>query len=176
MPKLQSIPGMNRVLETVPATLTNPFSKENGLALLRLAARWLHRGWKQLVAYARPKSTRLDRKIVEVLLVFQAVCFLIAAVKAPFGAFALPPEMALFLAVQAVWAILVMEAVRAERILVAIAFYLPLLAVTVVEALRFGGMVGAVMALEVAMSVIAVVVLFTLPRRFMRHSVTKGSA
>ncbi|MEL6767308.1 MAG: hypothetical protein AAFP17_09015 [Pseudomonadota bacterium] len=149
------------------AGLPHPMDIAKGAARLSWA------GLRRLGQYSMPKSERLDRRIIEMVLVFQAACFLALALVAPFGGFGLPAGIALFLLVQVAWVVVVLEAVRDGRTFLAICAYAPLVAVTFLEALRFGGFAGLVFAVEAGLSIIAVYFLATLPGRLARRSPPK---
>ncbi|MEM7499502.1 MAG: hypothetical protein AAF371_16110 [Pseudomonadota bacterium] len=169
--------GMSRAFDALAMLLNERLgiTVPRPVEVLSGAVRLAGRGLRLLAAYAAPKCQRIDRCIVEVVLVVQAACFLMLAAVAPFGGFGLPAGIALFLVVQTAWVILVLEAVRRDRPFLAACSYVPLVAVTFLEALRFGGLVGLVFALEAVLSVVAVYFLFTLPGRLARRSVTTSA-
>ncbi|MEL7172200.1 MAG: hypothetical protein AAFN05_04440 [Pseudomonadota bacterium] len=158
---------VSSVRERVAGGLPHPLDIAKGAARLSWA------GLRRLGQYSTPKCERLDRRIIEMVLVFQAACFLVLAAVAPFGGFGLPVEIALFLLVQVAWVVVVLEAVRDGRTFLAICAYAPLVAVTFLEALRFGGFAGLVFAVEAGLSIIAVYFLATLPGRLARRAPPK---
>ncbi|MEO1316318.1 MAG: hypothetical protein AAFW01_06990 [Pseudomonadota bacterium] len=173
--------GINRALEALADLSRGRFQAlPHPTDIAKTIGRLVVAGMRWVAAYSTPKCDRLDRRIIEMVLVFQAACFVLLGLVAPFDGFGLPPEIALFLLVQAGWVVLVLEAVRDGRTFLATCAYVPLVGVTFVEALRFGGFAGLVFAAEAGLSVIAVYFLATLPGRLARRAktqdVTKGSA